>query len=150
MSRRTFLSVLVVCAVFVAGALAGAAVVRFGGWWGETRSADVEGRRSGEPGDPEWRDFDGEEGDRVYEITRYLDEELGLRPEQESEVRAILERRTEVAEELFRESRRRFIEHFDSTAAEIARVLDAEQAEAYERILEEYEERRARERTWDP
>lgn len=137
MNRRSLLTVLVVVAVFVAGALAGALAVRFTGWWGPEPVA--EDHRDSQDRDAGWRGFDDD--DTVYEITRYLDEELGLSSDQETRVREILERRSESARELFRESRQRFVEHLDSTIAEVRTVLDSGQVEEYERILEEFEYR---------
>lgn len=146
MSRRTLLTAAVLVAVFIAGAMAGAAVVRFAGWGASDRTlvrvqADRD-RPDGPPGDRAERDGPGDRDRGPYALARYLEEELDLGEEQQERVQEILLRRQQEAQEMFRESRQRFESHLDSTMSEVREVLSAEQEEEFEELIERMRERR--------
>lgn len=143
---------LVVAAVFLAGALTGAAAYRILGS-PETapsepapvREDEADRREDARRGD---RDRAGERERRgpVYALSRILHEELDLTPRQERRVEEILEDRRRSAETVFDEMRSRFRGHLDSTTSEVKGALTEEQADEFERLLERMKEERRRAR----
>lgn len=149
--RRRALTGLVVVAVFLAGAVTGAAVFRMTAGPDDSRAeaalettagpGDVQARpdqRRGGSGGPE---RGGGDGDPTYMFGQLLEDELELSAEQRSEVQSILERREEQARELFIESRNRFEEHLEEAVAEIESVLTEEQTQEFRELIESLEER---------
>lgn len=139
MSKRTLLTILVITTVFLAGALVGAAVVRL------VPSSPVASLVRGDDERPPDRGRERERRrDPVYALSRLLDAELDLTGEQRDHVERIIERRSREAREIFRESRRDFREHLDSTVEELKGVLTTEQTGEFEELLDEIRERRTR------
>lgn len=136
--RSRLLAGAVLAAVFLAGAVVGAAAYRYFEA-GEAAAAVREDAGSGTRGGPPDRD-DGPTS-AMLEILR---EDVGVSDRQEERVRSILERREERAQEVFEGVRRRFHRWMDTTVARVKEVLDEEQAAAFDRRLKERIEERRR------
>ena len=147
--RSRLVAAAVLAAVFLSGAVVGAATYRYLGSAEAARTADSgadrdRGRRDVPRGDSAREGGEPQRGptSAMLEILR---EDVEISPEQEERVRAILEQREERAHEVFEGVRERFHRWMDTTVARVREVLDEEQAAEFERRLEErIEERRRR------
>lgn len=148
MNRRSLMTALVVGVVFLAGALAGAAVMRYAGSRGRPfRAAETDaGARPSSRDDGRTGDRNSRHSDRdrnpVFGLSRLLDQQLDLTDRQKGEVQEILARRSQEAREMFQESRHRFRNHLDSTVAELKGVLTPEQADRFQQLLDDLRARR--------
>jgi Spy/CpxP family protein refolding chaperone len=76
----------------------------------------------------------------------YIFDELDLTPEQRARIDGIMARRRERTDSLWRTDGTRIRAAVDSTRAEIRAVLTPDQATEYDRLREEHEARKRRER----
>lgn len=74
----------------------------------------------------------------------YIFDELDLSPEQRTRIDAIMARRRDVTDSLWRTDGARIRAAVDSTRAEIRAVLTPAQAAEYDRLRQEHEEKRRR------
>ena len=151
--RSRLVAAAVLAAVFVAGAVVGAAAYRFLGS-GEASASAVRGpeRERGEATRAEHgsgEERDGRERGPTSALLEILREDIGISGRQEEEVRAVLDRREERAREVFEGVRERFHRWMDTTVARVTEVLDEDQAAEFERLLEERMEERRREHRGD-
>ena len=146
--RSRLVAAAVLGATFLAGAVVGAAAYRHLGSAESTAAArgsdpapSADDGRSGPA-----RDRESRERGPTSAILEILREDVGISDRQEEEVRAVLERREERAREVFEGVRDRFHRWMDTTVARVSLVLDRDQADEFERLLEERMEERRRER----
>ncbi len=135
-------------AVFLSGAVVGAAAYRY------LESADAAPRAEAGPDrGQDQRDVrhgdslrEGEERDRgpTSAILEILREDVEITARQEERVRTVLENREDRAHEVFEGVRERFHRWMDTTVARVKEVLDDEQAAEFERVLEQRLEERRR------
>lgn len=151
--RSRLVAAAVLGAVFLAGAVVGAAAYRYLGSAEAaptaTRGPDRDrGQRAAVRGDSA---REGEERDRgpTSAMLEILREDVEISPRQEERVREVLEEREERAHEVFEGVRERFHRWMDTTVARVKEVLDEEQAAEFERRLEERLEERRRHRAGD-
>lgn len=143
--RSRLVAAAVLAAVFLAGAVVGAAAYRYLGSAEATPTAE---RDRGERGAAH-RDSAGKREGRdrgpTSAMLEILREDVEISPRQEERVRAVLEEREERAHQVFEGVRERFHRWMDTTVARVKEVLDEEQAAEFERRLEErLDERRRR------
>lgn len=147
-TRGRLLAVAVLVSVFMAGGLTAAAVIQVirASGVGSPPAGVLDGpppggrpgmgpgmgpgqvRRMGGPGMR-----DGPAGLPPMVMSRRMAQRLGLNPEQEEEIRGILERRHEVADSIMRGVFPRLRAQLDSTRAEVREVLTPEQRERFDR-----------------
>lgn len=147
--RSRLVAAAVLGAVFLAGAVVGAAAYRYLGSAEAAPSAERDrGQRAAVRGDSA---RGGEERDRgpTSAMLEILREDVEISARQEERVRAVLEEREERAHEVFEGVRERFHRWMDTTVARVKEVLDEEQAAEFERRLEERLEERRRHRAGD-
>lgn len=147
--RSRLVAAAVLGAVFLAGAVVGAAAYRYLGSAEAASTAERDrGQRAAVRGDSA---REGEERDRgpTSAMLEILREDVEISARQEERVRAVLEEREERAHEVFEGVRERFHRWMDTTVARVEEVLDEEQAAEFERRLEERLEERRRHRTGD-
>lgn len=147
-ARSRLVAAAVLGAVFLSGAVVGAAAYRYLGS-DEASATAVRGddgeRREEDRPHPDSAREEGRDRGPTSEMLEILREDVGISDSQEKRVRAVLEEREERAHEVFEGVRERFHRWMDTTVARVKEVLDEEQAAEFERRLEErLEERRRR------
>lgn len=148
MTRRGVFKGFVILCIFLAGALSGAAVVRFLSEE-SARSADRDVAEAplegGEDGAMEGGASDAGGRPGPYAFARYLGEELDLTPEQRERVQGILEDRAREARRMFTESRERFRAHLEGTVEEVEDALPEAEARQFRQLVDSLERRFQRE-----
>ena len=120
LNRSKLAALMLLAAVFVAGAAAG---------WGVREGTDHRGRGRGRGGGPD-------------AMVNHLGRELDLTPAQRDSVRAIFARHHPEIEALWAEVRPRFDSIKARVRAEISGQLTADQQTRYQRLLDDAEHRR--------
>lgn len=146
--RSRLVAAAVLAAVFLSGAVVGAAAYRYLGSAEEAPTSaagpDRDGERRASVHGDSARERERGPTSAMLEILR---EDVEISPRQEERVRAVLEEREERAHEVFEGVRERFHRWMDTTVARVKDVLDEEQAAEFERRLEERLDERRRRRS---
>jgi len=135
-ARGWITALAMLASVFLAGLLAGAAVVELGGSprdgpsWREVRDRDGRGSRDGRGGPGPGR------REMVPLLPESVMEELALSDAQRVALQEILERRGAEAREILESMGPRLRAQVDSGRAEIRALLDPEQREIFDRLQE--------------
>lgn len=151
--RSRLVAAAVLGAVFLSGAVVGAAAYRYLGPDDAAPGAEVgadrdRAQRGGRHGGSAREGEEGEERERgpTSAMLEILREDVEITPRQEERVRTVLEEREDRAHEVFEGVRERFHRWMDTTVARVKEVLDEEQAAEFERLLEQRLEERRRQR----
>lgn len=149
--RSRLVAAAVLGAVFLSGAVVGAAAYRYLGTAEATPTSaagpDRDGGRADSAHGDSAREREERERGPTSAMLEILREDVEVSPRQEERVRAVLEEREERAHEVFEGVRERFHRWMDTTVARVKDVLDEEQAAEFERRLEERLDERRRRRS---